>query len=596
MEHEADAMADKVMRMPKQNFIQRKCADCEEEEKQLQRKPLISFIQKKCAHCEEGKKQLQRKPLASFIQKKESLNNNIASNTISNQIQSTKGNGSQMHGTTKSFMENRFGTDFSNVNIHTGNDASQLSKDLNAQAFTMGNHIYFNEGKYQPESSTGKHLLAHELTHTIQQKQSSGKVIQKEGETGTSIDDNMVSGTQTSSATPGITLGTVEHYQYANKQDQQSGIPFHHSSINIRFDENECKIYIPHTVKFVNQSNAFPTQCGNINGKANDPIKNVNSSDFRKAADRFIKANNVGLNDWFLIRLSKAPKNKCNNRDIPIIVEVKEVTSNPDTTVIITANEGRSYVTGDAHRVQAVLCNSPDYGTMIHESGHMTLGYDDEYRERMKGRPAERERTTDFSWLAQSGPERLRLFHERHFAFVSTFVKSIIPGSNASLVYGEHSRYEPSFNPVVSFGGAGGDFKGLFFSTGLDIGIPFDSLRKTELLLGPRFSILETTDYHKDITALLYGVRLGLMGTFDTRLFNEQIPIGVGLYTELGRGHNFGSSGLPKDFSYAELGGSLSYRDNSFQIGLSSGIGVLDLNSSNALHYVRVGIEIGGRL
>lgn len=169
LEDEADNMADKVMRMPEPNFIQRKCADCEEEEK-AQRKPLESFIQKKCAACEQEER-AQRKPLASFIQKKETSTNNnvVASNNVSNQIQSTKGSGNVMPETTKSFMESRFGTDFSSVKIHTGNYASQLSKELSAQAFTVGNDIYFNEGKYQPESSEGKHLLAHELMHTIQQ-------------------------------------------------------------------------------------------------------------------------------------------------------------------------------------------------------------------------------------------------------------------------------------------------------------------------------------------------------------------------------------------------------------------------------------------
>ena len=156
LEHEADAMADKVMRMPEQNFIQRKCAHCEEEER------------------------AQRKPLASFIQKKEAGSNNIASDVISNQIHSTQGSGNSMHKSTKSFMENRFGVDFSDVKIHSGNYASQLSKDLNAQAFTVGNNIYFNDGKYQPESNEGKHLLAHELTHTIQQKSFSNyKIHQK---------------------------------------------------------------------------------------------------------------------------------------------------------------------------------------------------------------------------------------------------------------------------------------------------------------------------------------------------------------------------------------------------------------------------------
>jgi hypothetical protein len=171
LEDEADDMADRVMRMPEQTFVQLKCAHCEEEEK-AQRKPVETFVQKKCAHCEAEEKQAQRKPLVSFIQKKEGGNNATVSDTVSNQIQSTRNSGNAMHETTKSFMESRFGADFSNVNIHTGSYAVQMSRDLNAQAFTVGNNIYFNEGKYSPDSFAGKQLLAHELTHTIQQSAS----------------------------------------------------------------------------------------------------------------------------------------------------------------------------------------------------------------------------------------------------------------------------------------------------------------------------------------------------------------------------------------------------------------------------------------
>ncbi len=66
-------------------------------------------------------------------------------------------------------MESRFGAEFGNVNIHTGAQATMLSQSINAQAFTHGSDIYFNQGKYNPESSGGKHLLAHELTHVVQQ-------------------------------------------------------------------------------------------------------------------------------------------------------------------------------------------------------------------------------------------------------------------------------------------------------------------------------------------------------------------------------------------------------------------------------------------
>ncbi|NTW69466.1 MAG: DUF4157 domain-containing protein [Chlorobiaceae bacterium] len=76
-------------------------------------------------------------------------------------------------------MENRFGSQFSDVRIHADHDSAQLSHSLNAQAFTVGKDIYFNEGKYAPDSESGRHLLAHELTHTLQQSGDIGRIIQR---------------------------------------------------------------------------------------------------------------------------------------------------------------------------------------------------------------------------------------------------------------------------------------------------------------------------------------------------------------------------------------------------------------------------------
>jgi hypothetical protein len=148
LEDEADAMADQVMRMPKSPFIQRKCSHCEEEEK-AQRKPLVAGI-------------------TTGIQAK-AENNSTVSNQVSDAIESSRGAGSKMDTETNSFMSSRFGSDFSDVNIHTDNKSVQLSNNLSAKAFTVGNDIYFNQGEYQPQSDKGKHLLAHELTHTLQQ-------------------------------------------------------------------------------------------------------------------------------------------------------------------------------------------------------------------------------------------------------------------------------------------------------------------------------------------------------------------------------------------------------------------------------------------
>ena len=81
-----------------------------------------------------------------------------------------KGNGSPLPDSTRAFMEPRFGANFGDVRVHTGREATQISRQINAKAFTHGQDIYFGAGGYQPETDAGKRLLAHELTHVVQQK------------------------------------------------------------------------------------------------------------------------------------------------------------------------------------------------------------------------------------------------------------------------------------------------------------------------------------------------------------------------------------------------------------------------------------------
>jgi len=84
-------------------------------------------------------------------------------------LEKTKAGGRPLDDETRDHMENKMGHDFSSVRIHTGPDAITLSRYVHAQAFTVGNHIFFNVGKYRPETEEGLKLLAHELTHVIQQ-------------------------------------------------------------------------------------------------------------------------------------------------------------------------------------------------------------------------------------------------------------------------------------------------------------------------------------------------------------------------------------------------------------------------------------------
>ena len=204
-EKEADKMAEHVMRMPDPAVTPEK-----KEEEKLQKKEDDEEVQAKCEsqpmiQCQEKEEeQVQAKLFNtihrsteetteagagadSFYGNNYSINRKNISLHHSDVIQrsgrgppadsipfeqslsSNKGSGSALPGDTRQFMESRFNADFSGVRIHTGSYAESLSSQIHAQAFTHGNDIYFNSGKYSPASEGGSTLLAHELTHTIQQ-------------------------------------------------------------------------------------------------------------------------------------------------------------------------------------------------------------------------------------------------------------------------------------------------------------------------------------------------------------------------------------------------------------------------------------------
>ena len=163
-------------------MVQAKCAGCEQDEKlqkkeeeketeamhgRLQKKPIFESngraedpVQRKCAHCEK-EEHLQKQEGSSSTQS--------SAPSVESSLRASKGSGSPLPEGTRSQMESSIGADFSGVRIHNNSAAAQLSDNLSAQAFTHGNDIYFNSGKYDTSSSEGKHLLAHELTHTVQQ-------------------------------------------------------------------------------------------------------------------------------------------------------------------------------------------------------------------------------------------------------------------------------------------------------------------------------------------------------------------------------------------------------------------------------------------
>ncbi len=80
------------------------------------------------------------------------------------------GGGSPLQSDVRADMEGRFGHDFGDVRVHTDGAAHESAKSVNAQAYTVGSNIVFQRDKYDPASPSGKHMLAHELTHVVQQR------------------------------------------------------------------------------------------------------------------------------------------------------------------------------------------------------------------------------------------------------------------------------------------------------------------------------------------------------------------------------------------------------------------------------------------
>lgn len=169
-EQEADRVAEQVVSnlhapTPRQSNqsqnLQREAVP--QEEDKLQRQPKASVIQRQEMPEEQDK--LQMKPSAS-------LQNNegrLPTSNLEASIQKAKGHGQALSDDIRTPMEQAFGTDFSGVKVHTDSQSHQINQSIQAKAFTTGNDIFFRQGAYNPDSQQGQQLLAHELTHVVQQ-------------------------------------------------------------------------------------------------------------------------------------------------------------------------------------------------------------------------------------------------------------------------------------------------------------------------------------------------------------------------------------------------------------------------------------------
>lgn len=141
LEHEADRMAEHVMRMPSAAAIAPST----------------------------GMPGLQRKSIGARASSLSSAAHDSGTTAPPIVQEVLRSPGRPLDKSTRSFMEDRFASDFSDVRIHIDSQAAQSAAAVQARAYTVGNNVVFGAGKFAPNSHEGKHLIAHELTHVLQQ-------------------------------------------------------------------------------------------------------------------------------------------------------------------------------------------------------------------------------------------------------------------------------------------------------------------------------------------------------------------------------------------------------------------------------------------
>src|SRR5512138_2995680 len=151
-------------------------------------------------------------------------------NETADRINRERGGGQSLDSTVQTKMSDATGQDFSDVKVHTGPESHALNESLSAKAFTTGHDIFFREGAYDPGSSSGQELLAHELTHVVQQ--SSGRVgsggggmtVNAPGDSFEQEADSVAKAVTSSAAAPSLQRQELEDDEVQTKSLQRQEI------------------------------------------------------------------------------------------------------------------------------------------------------------------------------------------------------------------------------------------------------------------------------------------------------------------------------------------------------------------------------------
>ncbi|MDZ8091406.1 MAG: DUF4157 domain-containing protein [Nostoc sp. DedQUE05] len=179
----------------------------------------VQSIQREALPEEED--QLQMKSLADSITplvQRQGGGRTAATSELETSIQQARGNGQPLADDIKHPMEQAFGADFGSVRVHTDAQSDRLNESIQARAFTTGQDVFFRQGEYSPGSDAGKELLAHELTHVVQQN---GSAVQPKSLHVAPKENKLQTKVPTTSARHGLAIQLRENFQKPSDEDNQ---------------------------------------------------------------------------------------------------------------------------------------------------------------------------------------------------------------------------------------------------------------------------------------------------------------------------------------------------------------------------------------
>lgn len=564
--------------------------------------------QRKCAACAaEEEHDVQRKS--------DSPQTAAATGGAAAAVRAVNSGGAPLDARQRAYFEPRFGRDLGAVRLHTDSRAAAAANAINARAYTWRNDIAFATGAFSPGGRASRLLLAHELTHVVQQaphvaRQPAAPYYSRTFEDAAGGD--ALDYTETVQVAPAQTgagiEGSVDRQVAAHAHGALPRQTTHTGRVNhIRFTP-DCKIVVPYRIQF--QAATTTTTPGICNSPA-APVATPAVPAARLAAiqTQYIDAMNRGLNNRFTLNVSGCRSAQpCANGPIPIVIEAQAVTATPDKTINVFSSGGRA----DA---ASICAGSFDPNLPIHEGGHQALGAPDEYHETdpnviaaanaagLHWERPERERSDLSAMDDEYNYGRYTQFHERHFYFAQAFLEAVLQGQNCTVRLESAQRTPWDFRLDVSGGYAATNRGGLLHaSLFAGAGIPFTARRRLNFLFGVQGQVFSDLGI-ADQNALMAGLRLGL----EAQTTPARFGVSANLFGSAGAFYQTASTpptytGLSPTAArlspYAEIGGSLGIHTamsggSFWRFGAEAAAGRELSNDPNALNWWRLGLVIG---